>query len=73
MLLAQSSDWAFMIHSGTMGDYATQRIETHLANFTRLKNDLRHGRIDEDWLCQLEARHNILREIDFRWFGREKC
>jgi 1,4-alpha-glucan branching enzyme len=37
LLLAQSSDWAFMLNAGTTHQYATQRVLTHLENFSRLE------------------------------------
>src|SRR5207248_6461560 len=36
LLLAQSSDWAFLIRNGTAKDYATQRVTDHLSRFQKL-------------------------------------
>jgi 1,4-alpha-glucan branching enzyme len=36
LLLAQSSDWAFMIHGGNTGAYAARRVREHLANVQSL-------------------------------------
>jgi 1,4-alpha-glucan branching enzyme len=36
LLLAQSSDWQFIISSATAADYATKRLVEHLANVDRL-------------------------------------
>jgi Uncharacterized conserved protein len=36
LLLAQSSDWAFLMKTGTAREYATQRTIDHLARFNRL-------------------------------------
>ena len=33
LLLAQSSDWAFLMRTGTAREYATQRTLEHLARF----------------------------------------
>ncbi|MBU3759544.1 MAG: DUF1957 domain-containing protein [Candidatus Omnitrophica bacterium] len=66
LLLAQSSDWAFIMHTGTMVPYAVKRTRDHLLNFTRLYEDLLSGKIDEQWLGSIESRNNIFPRIDYR-------
>ncbi len=66
LLLAQSSDWAFIMKTGTMVEYAVRRSREHVLRFLRLHEQLRGGNIDEPWLSQLEARNNIFPEIDYR-------
>lgn len=66
LMLAQSSDWAFIMSTGTMTDYAVRRTKTHLANFLRLYYEISENRIDEGWLSHLESKNNIFPEIDFR-------
>jgi 1,4-alpha-glucan branching enzyme len=63
-LLAQSSDWAFIMKTGTMVPYAVKRTEEHIANFTRLYDDLLNGTLDEHWLSGVEEKNNIFPEID---------
>ncbi|HSB20194.1 MAG TPA: 1,4-alpha-glucan branching protein domain-containing protein [Anaeromyxobacteraceae bacterium] len=65
LLLAQSSDWAFIMKTGTMVEYAIRRTKEHLLRFTRLHDQLRAGRIDEGWLSHVEGKDNIFPEIDF--------
>jgi len=36
LLLAQSSDWAFIMKTGTMVEYAKKRTRDHVARFTYL-------------------------------------
>ncbi|MCL5024590.1 MAG: DUF1957 domain-containing protein [Nitrospirae bacterium] len=69
LLLAQASDWAFMIHRGTTAAYAVQRTKTHLLRFLRLKEGIEKGVIDEGWLSAVEGRDNIFPEIDYRFFS----
>src|SRR5581483_10941355 len=38
LLLAQSSDWAFIMKTGTSVDYAVRRFKTHIHRFDRLAN-----------------------------------
>ncbi len=40
LLLAQSSDWAFIMKTKTMDDYAKTRVKNHLKNFFLLTKDL---------------------------------
>lgn len=66
MMLAQSSDWAFIMDSKTMVDYAVKRSKYHINRFTRLFEMLRSGNVDEKWLANLEAIDNIFPDIDYR-------
>jgi 1,4-alpha-glucan branching enzyme len=66
LLLAQSSDWAFIMKTGTMVDYAVRRTKEHLLRFLRLHDQIRDGRIDEGWLSHIEGKNNIFPEIDYR-------
>jgi 1,4-alpha-glucan branching enzyme len=43
LLLAQSSDWQFIISTGEAGDYAEARIKLHISDCTKLMNGLRDG------------------------------
>ena len=69
LLLAQSSDWAFIMKSGTMVDYATGRTRSHLRRFLALASQIHAGEIDEAWLERLESADNIFPEIDFRAYA----
>lgn len=69
LLLAQASDWAFLMRSGTAREYATQRTRTHLRRFDTLADELAAGCVDEASLAEMEARDNFLPEIDWRIFA----
>ena len=68
LLLAQSSDWAFMINAGTMVEYASKRTRGHLARLHRLLRDLGEDRLDEDWLSNIEGQDNIFPYMNLRSF-----
>ena len=70
LLLLQSSDWAFILKTGTATGYAIARIKAHIARFRRLDRELGAGRIDEGWLADLERRDNLFPELDFRVYAR---
>lgn len=69
VLLAQSSDWAFIMKTGTMVEYARKRTRDHCARFTRLFDDVQGGRIDEGWLADIEYKDNIFPDIDYRVYA----
>ncbi|HHV59908.1 MAG TPA: DUF1957 domain-containing protein [Clostridiaceae bacterium] len=69
LLLAQSSDWAFIMKSGTMVQYAIKRTKEHLNNFTKIYNSIKECNIDESWLNSLEQKNNIFPKIDYRIFS----
>ncbi len=69
LLLAQSSDWAFIMKTGTMVDYAHQRTKVHVLNFNHLYEHLKNHSLDEDWLSKVEARHNLFPDVDYRVYG----
>jgi len=69
LLLAQASDWAFMINSGAMAGYATERTKTHLLRLLRLKKEIEAAKIDEDRLSAVESQNNIFPGIDYRLFS----
>jgi 1,4-alpha-glucan branching enzyme len=69
LLLAQSSDWAFIMKTGTMVEYATRRTLVHVLNFNHLYEQIRHDEIDEGWLNEIERRHNLFPDIDYRVYS----
>jgi 1,4-alpha-glucan branching enzyme len=64
LLLAQSSDWAFIMKTGTMVPYAVARTREHIINFTKLHGDIRSGAIDEWWLAEIEQKNNLFPLVD---------
>jgi len=65
LLLAQSSDWAFIMKTGTMVEYAAKRTKEHLFRFTRLYDDIRANNIDATRLSDIEGKDNIFPDIDY--------
>lgn len=66
LLLAQSSDWLFIITNNTMVDYAHRRIKDHIGRFTRLYNELNSGKIDRNFLSEIEEKDCVFPDIDYR-------
>jgi len=68
LVLAQSSDWAFILTTGTMVSYAEKRTREHIFNFLRLADEIDGSRIDRRWLEWLESKNTIFQEMDYRAF-----
>jgi 1,4-alpha-glucan branching enzyme len=68
LLLAQSSDWPFILRTGTSPDYARNRVTNHLVHFTALYEQLNSDTVDEPSLSALENSDNIFPDIDFRYW-----
>ncbi len=66
VLLAQASDWPFILKSGTTTEYANKKIKDYLARFNYLHESIRSNKIDERYLLALETMDNVFPEIDFR-------
>jgi len=69
LLLAQSSDWAFIMKGGTVVEYAVKRTKEHVLRFTKLYRQIRANQIDEWSLADLESKDNLFPDIDFRWYA----
>jgi 1,4-alpha-glucan branching enzyme len=70
VMLAQSSDWAFIMKTGTTVPYATKRTNDHVKRFTRIYEGLvAGGEIDEAFLAEVERRDNLFPEMDYRVYG----
>jgi len=66
LLLAQSSDWAFIMGTGTHISYAVKRTKDHILRFLRLYEDINGNSIDQEWLSDIENKDNIFPDIDYR-------
>ena len=72
LLLAQSSDWLFIITNGTMVDYAKKRIKDHIGRFTKLYEGLMADKLDKNYVAflkDLEEKDCIFPEIDYRIYA----
>jgi 1,4-alpha-glucan branching enzyme len=69
LLLAQSSDWAFLLKTGTAREYATKRTIDHLARFNRLHDHFVTNNLDEGFLRDCEWRDNIFPNVDWRYYA----
>ena len=66
LLLAQASDWAFIMKTNTVYAYAERRVREHLLRFNDLWEMLQRGQIDEGRLMEFERRDNLFPELNYR-------
>src|ERR1700688_1856727 len=71
VLLAQASDWPFILRTGTSPGYARKRVSEHLHRFTKIYEQLLNGQLDQQWLAQIESQDNIFPDLNFRYFASQ--
>jgi 1,4-alpha-glucan branching enzyme len=64
LVLAQSSDWAFIMTMQTTVPYAEKRTREHIARFHTLAEQLTRNQIDLSFLQEIESKDNLFSEID---------
>jgi 1,4-alpha-glucan branching enzyme len=72
LLLAEASDWAFMMKTGAAAEFAKNRVTEHVRNFFELHRGITRGRINETDVARLERVNNIFRDIDYRIYADSK-
>jgi len=69
LLLAQASDWPFILRAGTRADYARRRVTEHLQQFGQIYAQLMAGSIEESSLSPIEARDNIFPDVNYTYWS----
>ncbi|WP_374712603.1 glycoside hydrolase family 57 protein [Symbiobacterium terraclitae] len=66
VLLAQASDWPFILRADTATGYARRRFQSHIGRFSRIRETLEAGRLpDPEWLAQVEQADNLFPHLDY--------
>ncbi|MBT1247205.1 MULTISPECIES: 1,4-alpha-glucan branching protein domain-containing protein [unclassified Thermosipho (in: thermotogales)] len=68
LMLAQSSDWAFIMTTQTSVEYAVNRTKTHLKRFLDLYNMVISGKIDMRRLSHYSWLDDIFPDIDYTMY-----
>ena len=68
LLLAQCSDWPFIITNGTAEQYASRRIRDHVSRFHFLADGIENDSLDENELSSLELLDCIFPDVDYQVF-----
>ncbi len=64
LFLAQSSDWPFIMKTGTVSDYARNRFVTHIGRLQRLCHEIEQGAPDPSFLSRLEGADSLFQGLD---------
>jgi len=68
LLLAQASDWPFILRAGTSPEYARRRVKDHLLRFIALHEQLTLTKVDERWLAEIESRDNLFPDLNWHYW-----
>ena len=68
LLLAQASDWPFMMKTGNAAGFAEAKFREHMGNLNCLFRQISAGRLQDGYLESLEQKTPLFRHIDFRTF-----
>jgi 1,4-alpha-glucan branching enzyme len=66
LLLAQASDWPFMMKTNIFSYYASQRVKDHIDIFNNLYAMIKENRIDMNLVRGRRAQYNLFPEVDYR-------
>ncbi|MFC1616689.1 glycoside hydrolase family 57 protein [Candidatus Margulisiibacteriota bacterium] len=69
VLLAQSSDWAFIMKTETVVEYAQKRTKEHISNFNKLYEQIIGDVLDESFIQELESKNNIFPNINYKIYA----
>ena len=69
LLLAQSSDWPFILRTNTSPDYAKKRVKAHLLRFNGIYHQLTTKKLNDKWLAEIETRDNLFSEINVNYWA----
>jgi len=69
LLLAQASDWAFMLAQNTTADYARERFDQHLQNFSLLVTRHQKPEAALALLQSLERANNVFENLNLSAFA----
>ena len=68
LLLAQASDWPFILRAKTSPEYARRRVKDHLLRFLALHEQLTSTGLNEAQLAEIESRDNLFPEVDWNYW-----
>ncbi len=73
LMLAQSSDWPFMMTRGDADEYARRRIGDHLHRFHDLLDGLDNQQVDQAQLESYEQMTPLFPELNYRLFAPQSA
>jgi len=71
VIMAQASDWPFIIKTGTTVPYAIKRLKEHINDFNQIYDTLCRNSVSTEWLTTLEKRNKIFPDLNYRVFKKK--
>ncbi len=68
LLLAESSDWPFLVTTGQARNYAIQRFSQHMERFRELCDSVERGKPDGEKAAHYWELDRLFPDIDYRWW-----
>ncbi|WP_255298407.1 1,4-alpha-glucan branching protein domain-containing protein [Brevibacillus dissolubilis] len=68
LMLAQSSDWAFIMDNQSMVEYAVKRTHDHLVRFYQIQEQFNQGKLDDAQLTAMEQAFPVFPDINPRYY-----
>lgn len=72
VLLAQSGQWAEMIHDGTIPEYVKEEFKNQILSFTKVFDALASNTVSTEWLTECEKKNALFPWLNYRVFARKK-
>jgi 1,4-alpha-glucan branching enzyme len=69
LLLAQASDWPFILRTGTSPEYARRRVKSHLNRFTQLYEQLKQNGLNALALARIESLDNLFPDLNPQYWA----
>ena len=70
-LLAQSSDWAFILTADIGSAYAKNIFKEHVDRFHKICVDISNNSVDVEWLNYIYSLDNIFPFVDYKIYKSE--
>jgi len=69
LLLAQSSDWPFIMHGGSCRQYAERREKLHINRFNHMYENLKRNFIDVEFAEESYKKDNIFPDLNWKVYA----
>lgn len=72
LMLAQSGEWAKMLHDDFIPEYAEARFEESIKSFMIVYDSLGSNTVSTEWLTKLERKHTLFPWMNYRVFSPKR-
>ncbi|OJF77089.1 MAG: hypothetical protein BKP49_02820 [Treponema sp. CETP13] len=72
LMLAQSSDWAKLVHLESNADFADERFRMCIKNFTTVYESLGANQMSTAWLTEIEKQDMLFEWMNYRFFSPKR-